>query len=182
MKYLLEWEGCRVAENEWFKASVPGNIQLDYGNYKNFPDIHMGKNVEVYEQFEDDEWMYRTYFDIKPQKNERLYFVSHGIEYEYEISINGETVFSHEGMFTKAEIDLTNYLKDKNCLTVKIFPHPLSGEKEVLEEMKLKKVLNRLLDTVGIGIRDAFLQVCGKKLTWKHAMTIKYANVFLHIS
>ena len=85
MKYLLEWEGCRVAENEWFKASVPGNIQVDYGNYKNFPDIHMGKNVEIYEQFEDDEWMYRAYFDIKPEKSERFYFGSHGIEYEYEI-------------------------------------------------------------------------------------------------
>lgn len=139
MKYLLEWEGCRVAENEWFKASVPGNIQVDYGNYKNFPDIHMGKNVEIYEQFEDDEWMYRTYFDIKPQKNERLYFVSHGIEYEYEISINGETIFSHEGMFTKAEIDLTDYLKDKNCLSVRIFPHPLSGEKRGTGRDEAKK-------------------------------------------
>lgn len=128
MKYLLNWEGCRVAEKEWFKASVPGNIQADYGNYKNFSDIHIGKNVEIYEQFEDDEWMYRTYFDIKPQQSERLYFVSHGIEYEYEISINDKTVFTHEGMFTKVEIDLTDYLDDKNCLTVRILPHPLSGE------------------------------------------------------
>lgn len=65
------------------KVSVPGNIQRDYGIYKNFPDINFGKNVEVYEQFENDEWMYRTYFDIKIKNSERLYFVSNGIEYEY---------------------------------------------------------------------------------------------------
>lgn len=122
MKFFLDWEGR--LRDEIFPVTVPGNIQADYGKYKGFPDIHFGENVKVYEQFEDDIWYYQTQFE-KPEGN--VFFVSEGIDYECEISINGNHILSHEGAFSKIEIDITDYLLQTNTLEVKILPHPTAG-------------------------------------------------------
>ena len=119
MKIYLNWQG-RV-RNETFPATVPGNIQKDFGEYKGFPDLHFGDNVKLYEQFEDDTWYYLTEFK-KPSG--RVYFVSHGIDYECKIYLNNEQIFEHEGAFSKIDIDITDKLCDNNTLMVEILPHP----------------------------------------------------------
>jgi beta-mannosidase len=50
--------------------------------------------------------------------------VSLGIDYEFEIVLNGEEIFHQEGLFTIVNIDLTDKLTDKNQLLVKINPFP----------------------------------------------------------
>lgn len=129
MKYELEWMGSRVGEDLWFPARVPGNIQHDYGCFKGFADIHYGENVAVYEQFEDDTWLYQTRFCVQPRDGERLYFVSDGIDYRFEVWLDGERLLEHEGMFSRIEVDLTEKLKaEGNCLEVRVLPHPSGGQ------------------------------------------------------
>ena len=50
--------------------------------------------------------------------DERLFFFSKGIDYQFEIYINNEKVFAQEGMFTYVNVNLTDKLKDDNVLKI----------------------------------------------------------------
>ena len=112
MHRTLTWQGRRMSEDVWFPAQVPGNIQHDYAVFRNFPDVHYADNVNVFRALEDETWVYRAEFDAFPLHGERLFFVADGIDYRYEIRFNGELLLEHEGMFTRAELDLTEKLLD----------------------------------------------------------------------
>ncbi len=81
----LKWCGQKIGENEFFDASVPGNIQNDYAIFKKWGDINYGDNCKKYLQIKDDEWFYKTSFNIDVLEDEKAYFVSNGIDYEYDI-------------------------------------------------------------------------------------------------
>lgn len=127
MKFIQEWEGrnCTKAADEWFSATVPGNIQYDYGVHHKFPDVQIADNYKSYLPLENDTWEYRCKLNYSAAKNERIFFISGGIDYRYDVALNGETVYEYEGMFRPFELDLTEKLAGKDdTLTVKIYPHP----------------------------------------------------------
>ena len=114
MRYDQNWQGARVHEGRtgpWFPVSVPGNIQADYGRFMNWPDVNFGDNCRLYEALEDDTWLYRTHITCPVEADRRVFFVTKGIEYEYEIRMGGRTLCRHEGMFSPLELDITEELK-----------------------------------------------------------------------
>ena len=127
---LLEWE---VGHSEtvdqppekWMEATVPGAVQLDYANAHTWEPYYWAGKYKDYGWMEDRFWTYRSLFP-KPElsSDQRLFFVSKGIDYEYEIYLNGERLLYHEGMFTQIHIDLTGLLIEKNELFVRIHPAP----------------------------------------------------------
>ena len=119
----LNWQGKRDNENEWFPASVPGAIQHDYAEFHNWGDVNYADNAARYKELEDSTWFYRAEFEVP--KKENVFFVSGGIDYIYDIVLNGEVILSHEGMFTPVDLDISDKLSDgKNTIEVKIYPHP----------------------------------------------------------
>lgn len=117
-------EKIKFSEN-WIPASVPGAVQLDYARANNWPPYYFAENWKTYRWMEDVYWTYRTTFK-KPvlDKTERFVFVSRGIDYHFEIRLNGITILTQEGMFTPVEIDITPWLQDSNEMTITIFPAP----------------------------------------------------------
>ena len=123
MKQRLNWQGKKNDENEWFPASVPGTIQHDYAEFHNWGDVNYADNAARYKELEDSTWFYRAEFEVP--KKENVFFVSGGIDYIYDIILNGEVILSHEGMFTPVDLDISDKLSDgKNTIEVKIYPHP----------------------------------------------------------
>ena len=90
-----------MAPLTYIPATVPGAVQLDIANYEKYPPYIFADNFKQYAWMEDEFYTYTTSFK-KPQlgSNERLYFSSKGIDYQFEISINNELVFAQEGMFS----------------------------------------------------------------------------------
>ena len=120
----LNWFGRRVGEDFTFPASVPGNIQKDYAAAKNWGDIHYGQNCLQYKEIEDDTWLYTSSYDHTPN-GENIYFVTGGIDYRYDVLINDTVVYSYEGAYAPAEVDITAHLTPgENTVAVKIYPHP----------------------------------------------------------
>ena len=120
----LNWLGQRVGESTTFPASVPGNIQKDYAAANSWGDIHYGYNALKYKDIEDDSWLYIAQYNYIPA-NDRIFFVTGGIDYEYDILVNDITVYSYEGSYAGTEIDITDQLVlGENTITVKIYPHP----------------------------------------------------------
>ncbi len=127
MKYLQQWTGYRISggvRGAGFPASVPGNIQYDYAQAHGFSDICFGDGCRQFEALEDDTWEYRTRLQYTKKENERIFFISDGIDYRYDILLNGSTLLSREGVFAPVELDLTAHLSGEDELCVRIHPHP----------------------------------------------------------
>jgi beta-mannosidase len=127
---VLSWEvGYNASKNnlpeEWYPAKVPGAVQTDYARAKDWESFYVAENWKDYLWMEDVYWTYRTHFE-KPDllEDELLFFVSEGIDYEFDLLLNGKKLFYQEGMFAPVNLDLTNDLKESNDLLVKIYPAP----------------------------------------------------------
>ena len=69
MKHLLNWKVgfCDSKEkrpNEYFPATVPGAVQLDYAKHYNLPDYRCEKNFEQFRWMEDKFWVYISELDM----------------------------------------------------------------------------------------------------------------------
>jgi len=97
-------------------------VQYDYGKFMGWGDINYAENVKKWRVTEDYTWEYRAKLDYNLGKDERAVFVSEGIDYRFDILIDGVEKLSHEGMFTRVEIDLNDNIGSE--LVVRVHPHP----------------------------------------------------------
>ena len=127
LNWQLGWAKEPSAKpTEFVAAKVPGSVQIDIAKAKKIPSYHFGTNADLYQWMEDMHYTYRTVFQ-KPllKQNQRLFINGKGIDYKYQILVNGKKVYEHEGMFKNFQIDITNVLREsENVLEVKIEPAP----------------------------------------------------------
>ena len=129
-KTNLDWElgysfEKNVVPTNYIIAKVPGAVQLDIAHAENYPDYNYADNYKMFGWMEDLFYTYRTNFDMPHlHEDDRLWFVSKGIDYQFEIKINEKKIYSQEGMFTYVELDLTDYLLESNCLEILVMPAP----------------------------------------------------------
>jgi beta-mannosidase len=128
-KVQLDWEleynlpgksRTRVTE-----ATVPGAVQLDIAREENYGPYYYDDNWKDYLWMEDQYFTYRTEFEKPSTGNDaRIFFVSGGIDYAFDVLLNGEILLHQEGMFTPVSIELTDDLSEENVLEVRIHPVP----------------------------------------------------------
>ena len=104
-----------------FPAAVPGAVQLDYAKANGMGDFWYGENFRKFEWMESTPWVYATRlnFDII-QEDERLFFISGGIDFSYTISLNGTILYQHRGMMQPVELELTALARPGDELEVRI--------------------------------------------------------------
>ncbi|MBQ9784886.1 MAG: hypothetical protein IJW29_05250 [Clostridia bacterium] len=133
MIFKQAWTGYRIAcgvRDEGFPASVPGNIQLDYAVAHGFADVLYADGCRQFEALEDDVWEYRATLRYEKTDGERVFFVSHGIDYRYDILLDSKCLYEGEGIFVPVELDLTDALNERSELCVRIHPHPKRAVQE----------------------------------------------------
>ncbi len=110
---------------EFVPASVPGNAQLDWANAHGYPDYRFADNFRLFSWMEDVFWVYKARIPAtEVSGDERVFFTTAGIDYEFEILADGERLLYQEGMFTPVDLDLTAYVKSGTELTVVVYPAP----------------------------------------------------------
>ena len=112
---------------EYFSATVPGAVQLDYAKAYSLPNHNAELNFKKYAWMEDKFWFYKTEYDATNLKGNKLYFVSEGIDYKFDILINGECRYSYEGMYHKVKVDLFDLIGTVIKIDVVIYPVPKSN-------------------------------------------------------
>lgn len=138
MKNELIWQlgysnSADSLPTEYFPATVPGAVQLDYAKEYNLPDYNYETNFDEYRFMEDKFWTYKTEFDATKITSGNLFFVSKGIDFKYDIFVNGEIKLSYEGMYREARVDISEYMGSVIQISVLIYPVPksnLSGVRE----------------------------------------------------
>jgi len=120
----LHWQvGEGVEPETWIDAAVPGAVQLDIARARGWGPHYYAENWRDYLWMEDRTWTYRARFNRPPvESNERLLFVSKGIDYRYAITCNGVTILKREGMFKPIACNISALLKARNELIVTVFP------------------------------------------------------------
>jgi beta-mannosidase len=108
----------------WVDATVPGAVQLDLARAEGYPPWTFADNWKDYRWTEDVFWTYRARFDRPQAQGERIFFVSLGIDYAFDVLLNGIHLLTQEGMYTPVELDLTDHLQDDNELRVVVHPAP----------------------------------------------------------
>ena len=106
-------------------AEVPGAVQLDWARAENWPPYWYGGHFKDYAWMEDSYWIYQARVpSCALKQRERLFLVCGGVDYRYEVRINGEVVHAHEGMFTPFEIDCSAHTGQAATLEIVVFPTP----------------------------------------------------------
>jgi len=68
---------------------------LDWANAKEYKDYQIADNYKQFAWMEDKFWIYKTSFHLNNIDDSKLYyFISKGIDYEFEIFINGKNILS----------------------------------------------------------------------------------------
>ena len=122
MIYNQKWSGARIhngIKSELFGVEVPGNIQYDYAQANGFRDVYFADGCKQFDALEGDEWEYSARLNYERKCDERVWFVSLGIDYKFTVYLNGEELYENEGMFSPVELDLTDKLTGDDTLTVR---------------------------------------------------------------
>ncbi|MCK8061626.1 MULTISPECIES: glycoside hydrolase family 2 protein [unclassified Fusibacter] len=127
---MLEWsvgysEIDGAKPKEFVSSTVPGAVQLDWAKAKGYKPYIVADNYKQFTWMEDVYWIYKTTIN-KPEINddERIYFISKGIDYKFRILIDDEVVHRQEGMFKWVEIDITEKIKTQSEIQIIIDPVP----------------------------------------------------------
>ncbi len=117
-----------------FPASVPGNIQLDFitAHPEFAGDVNFGLEHRKLLPLEPYTWFYKTTLDYTPNPGEKLWFVTEGIDYLWSLLLDGKEFYTHEGMFSRVELCLSDLIGDSLHpgaeFAVRIHPHPMLYE------------------------------------------------------
>ena len=114
-------------KNNWnntIEADIPGSVHADLWKANIIPNPYFGQNDSIAEQQSYKTWWYKKEFEIKGKLNKPVLHFG-GIANKCSIWLNGAKLCDHEGMFGELSFEVTNILKEKNTLIVKIEPIPL---------------------------------------------------------
>jgi len=141
MRFYQQWTACGKAPDtdkfgESFSATVPGNVQWDYAVAHGMENFTFNNGVTAFDAIEEYTWRYDTTLSFQANKDEKAVFVAEGVDYRFDVLLDDVCLLSHEGMYTKVEIDITDKVKSNSVLSVLIYPHPKScvGRKNTRDE------------------------------------------------
>ncbi len=127
---MLDWEVGWTADPSqspvrFVPATVPGAVQLDWARAEGWPPYWYADNFLQYAWMADRYWVYRaTVPRVSLAAEERLFFMSRGVDYECEVRLDGKPCHHQAGMHTPFEIDLTAVAATGGTLEVIIAPAP----------------------------------------------------------
>lgn len=137
MKKLLNWkvgfcDSNNTLPKEFYEATVPGAVQLDYAKHYGLADYRKGLNFQDYKWMEDKYWVYLSEFDATNLSDSKdLFLIAKGIDYQYEIWANDKKICEYEGMYKQQKICLSKFKGEIINLKIVIYPVPKSSLPEV---------------------------------------------------
>jgi len=135
MKKQLAWRVGHTADpqqspSEFVPATVPGAVQLDWARAKGWPQPEYDSDLTKYLWMEDEYWIYQTTLSpelgLDSQQDQLVFFVCEGVDYQFEVRLNGQVLYTQEGMYSRVDLDLTETAKTGDVLELVVFPAPKS--------------------------------------------------------
>ncbi len=105
-------------------AQVPGAVQLDWARAEGWTEHWKGENFRAYDWMEDTFWTYHALIPEVPlSSGQRLFFCCYGVDYQWDLWIDGQLRHAQEGMFKRFELELRHEDAGKE-LRIRVYPAP----------------------------------------------------------
>ncbi|TWI98764.1 glycosyl hydrolase family 2 [Mucilaginibacter frigoritolerans] len=121
----------------WYPAVVPGTVLTSQIANKQIPDPFYGMNnkliPEIYKTGRDyyTYWFVKDFKELPATGSQQVYLNFRGVNYSFDVFLNGHklNVRSHEGMFLRANYNITSWLakSGNNRLAVIVYPVDVVG-------------------------------------------------------
>ncbi|HSY19307.1 MAG TPA: glycoside hydrolase family 2 protein [Candidatus Acidoferrales bacterium] len=102
------WQVSATGKEDWFPATVPGNIYTDLLAANRIPDPFYRDNEKSVQWVAHTGWIYRRTFDVPVEvlKNDRVLLRCEGLDTVASIKVNGTNVGQTDNMFRLWEFDV----------------------------------------------------------------------------
>ncbi|MCJ7627490.1 MAG: hypothetical protein MUO50_03780 [Longimicrobiales bacterium] len=99
--------------SNWLPATVPGTIHTDLLANGLIPDPFWRDGELVLQWIGEEDWVYRTTFDVSPQllEKEVVELVFHGLDTFADVRLNGRTVLKTDNMFRGWTVEVKQDLR-----------------------------------------------------------------------
>lgn len=105
---------------EWLPAAVPGNIRADLVRAGRLPDLFFGTQAEDSQWVDDHCWWLVREWPLAASPGERVHLVMRGVDYVWDLFLNGHHLGRQEGMFSPLVQDVSGLLRAENQLAVRL--------------------------------------------------------------
>ncbi|TWT75768.1 Exo-beta-D-glucosaminidase precursor [Planctomycetes bacterium CA13] len=114
-------------------AHVPGDVYSDLWRVGRIDDPHVGRNGQRAKWVMDYEWWYFKSFKVPAEMNgKQIRLMFEGVDYECDAWLNGESLGSHQGAYSRFDYDVTDLVKfstkrdrtENNLLAIRLAPPP----------------------------------------------------------
>ena len=114
----------------WLRATVPGTVLTSFVDAGEVPEPTYDENINLIpEAYFNSEFWYRVDFKVPPSFiSDKVWLNFDGINWKAEVWLNGKRLGLIEGAFTRAKFDITDLVRSKNALAVKIIPNENPGD------------------------------------------------------
>ena len=131
------WTFKNVKQEQWLSATVPGVVQSDLLALDMIPHPWIGTNEDSIQWIEEEDWVYRTYFDLTNQELDfsQTDMILHGLDTYATVLLNGDSILVADNMFCSWEINVDTHLKKDSNELVIYFHSPLRINRPKLKDL-----------------------------------------------
>lgn len=118
------WQFSQTGNEEWLDAEVPGSVQRDLIKHGILPDPFYGTNEKLIQWVEDENWDYRTTFNITTEQlqYDDAYIYFEGLDTHADVFLNGSRILQSKNMFVGHKVPVKNQLiEGENDLYIRFF-------------------------------------------------------------
>ena len=107
------WQFRKKGDKEWLSATIPGTVHTDLLTNKLIADPYYGDNEKQSQWIENEDWEYKTYFDISKQElnQQNIELQFEGLDTYAKVFFNDSLILVADNMFRSWNIDVKQILK-----------------------------------------------------------------------
>ena len=128
-KILLHsnWQFRQAGKEKWYPAEVPGTVHTDLLNNNLIPDPFFRDNEKKLQWIENEDWEYKTIFDLSDDTFERriINLVFDGLDTYAKVYLNDHLIITADNMFRKWEYDCKGIIDKKGNVLRILFKSPI---------------------------------------------------------
>ena len=134
------WSFRSMNSNDWYPATVPGNIYSDLIDNKLIEDPFIGANETKVQWVADSTWVYQTRFDVSSNTLNKDHLQLHfgGLDTYAKVYLNDSLILSSNNAFRNYKIPVKKLISSRNTLAVHFAPTHYAEE---IEKNKLDYTL-----------------------------------------
>lgn len=134
------WSFRSLNSNDWYPATVPGNIYSDLIDNKLIEDPFIGANETKVQWVADSTWVYQTRFDVSSNTLNKDHLQLHfeGLDTYANVYLNDSLILSSNNAFRNYKIPVKKLISSRNTLAVHFAPTHYAEE---IEKNKLDYTL-----------------------------------------